>query len=176
MLPKFVVGQTVRWRLQAKAGLVVAVVAPGERADIPGAGRPRNHESYVVEVAQGPNAKPKRYWPLVSNLHQATLSEAGAALQPVRESTTDWTKEEILKAGDALIKEYGSLQAHPIILQCRVNALRDALEMALPLLKEEKAVCERSFLPNPNCEEEEILTKYTDVIEVAERALARKPK
>jgi hypothetical protein len=85
-MTRFVVGQGLSWSSQAqgssksKTGLVVEVVAAGARPiGIPGAGFSRNHESYVVEVPQGRNAKPKKYWPIVSGLQQAHLSEIGLA-------------------------------------------------------------------------------------------------
>jgi hypothetical protein len=83
-MSKFITGHEVYWTSQAqgrakcKAGIVVEVVAPGVRPSLAGCGFARNHESYVVEVPQGPNAKPQRYWPVVSNLHQVPLSEVGA--------------------------------------------------------------------------------------------------
>lgn len=85
-MERFVIGQGACWYSQSqgratrKVGIVVQVVAPGERPvlDGRGAGGPRSHESYVVEVLRGKTAKLQRYWPVVSNLHQAPLSECVA--------------------------------------------------------------------------------------------------
>jgi hypothetical protein len=79
----FAVGERVTWRSQAqgsamtKTGVIVEVVPPNVRPDttgrpgLNGCGFGRNHESYIVEVARGPKAKPRHYWPVASILRFA---------------------------------------------------------------------------------------------------------
>lgn len=74
----FKFGQKVAWWSSAngsrtkKVGVIVSVVAPKTNppADIKGAGLPRDHESYVVEVFKDPIKGTGRryYWPRVSVL------------------------------------------------------------------------------------------------------------
>lgn len=88
--PTFNLGQTVEWASQAngctriKRGQIVAVIPAGQapsRDRAPGLftkgtpiGMPRHHESYVVAVAgKTSRAKPKHYWPLVSQLRAVDL-------------------------------------------------------------------------------------------------------
>jgi len=69
-------GDKVKWSSSAqgswkeKTGVVVKVVRAGSEPNLVGSGWPRDHESYVVEVAQGTTgkAKPKLYWPRVAGL------------------------------------------------------------------------------------------------------------
>jgi hypothetical protein len=69
-------GDKVKWSSSAqgswkeKTGVVVTVVQAGVSPKLVGSGWPREHESYVVEVAQGTTgkAKPKLYWPRVTAL------------------------------------------------------------------------------------------------------------
>ena len=85
---KFKVGDKVWWSSQAaasrtlKSGEIVAVVPAGEYPfETPWLGKSkmmygppnmnctgRNHESYLVEVKHGDRAKPRLYWPRVSQL------------------------------------------------------------------------------------------------------------
>lgn len=85
-----------QWK--TKSGKVVEVVAPGESISVAATrlavrlfgegtsgimlkaqytlrtdfgGGPRDHESYLVAVRQGPKAKPALYWPRVSALQEA---------------------------------------------------------------------------------------------------------
>lgn len=81
------VGDIVEWESSAggsrkkKKGEIVAVVKPKERfvsairslnpysyRSAYGGGCSRDHESYLVLVAQGGNALPILYWPRVKNL------------------------------------------------------------------------------------------------------------
>lgn len=88
-MTKFAVGQQVTWSSQAqgmtktKTGTIVEVVAPNERPDttgrpgLNGCGFGRSHESYIVEVPQGPKAKPRHYWPVASILRFADPADRG---------------------------------------------------------------------------------------------------
>lgn len=77
----FKVGDRVVWSSQSagvtktKSGVVVLVIAPGDRPrGIRGAGSPREHESYVVSAKtendgdKKTRGKTRRYWPLVKYL------------------------------------------------------------------------------------------------------------
>lgn len=86
----FKVGDKVEWESQAggnyrtKKGEVFDVIngyeapAPGDyhfhKTMFDGDGSPRGHESYLVEVPGGktPKAKPRLYWPRVSQLRKIT--------------------------------------------------------------------------------------------------------
>jgi hypothetical protein len=92
-MANFIVGQGVTWRSQAqgstttKTGVIVEVVPPNVRPDttgrpgLNGCGSGRNHESYVIEVPQGLKAAAKHYWPVVSILRHAPLTEGPAERQ-----------------------------------------------------------------------------------------------
>jgi hypothetical protein len=54
-------------------------------------------------------------------------------------------------------------------------ALRAGIAMAFPLLKEEQHVCEQSFLPQPTAMEEEVLTKFSTIVDSFEALLERIP-
>lgn len=76
---KFKVGDEVTWTSQAagssktKTGIIVALIPPRgiipKAVRPPGAGWPRNHESYVVQVGT------QFYWPRVSHLLPAREAE-----------------------------------------------------------------------------------------------------
>ena len=115
---------------------------------------------------------------------------------------TDWTKEERIAAAERIATiRYGEEQmktwrdAHveavlkafdwnndpnmtvhvslALNLQCEVTALREALNEALPLLKEELQCLERSFLPEPNKDESDLLVAYRQSTAKIEELLTR---
>jgi hypothetical protein len=91
---------------------------------------------------------------------------------------SDWTDTELVAAHERLVKRFHgeSFRNSAAILQCEVTALREALEITLPLLKEEQEMYEHSFPPEPNAMEETILTTYSEVIERVESTLTAIPK
>jgi hypothetical protein len=54
----------------------------------------------------------------------------------------------------------------------KIEDMREALLLALDLLKADRAICERSFLPEPDVTEQQILTNYTTAIDKAESIIA----
>jgi hypothetical protein len=59
--------------------------------------------------------------------------------------------------------------------EARAAKLEAALNLALPIMKEDEEVAQRSFLPNPSRYDEELLTRYADAITAAQAALPATP-
>jgi hypothetical protein len=115
---------------------------------------------------------------LASLVAHGLVEENAVARAKGEREMADWTKEEKHAAGVALSWRLGtSVQPKEIVaLQCEATALREALEEALPLLKEELETLKRSFLPSPDKDESDLLVAYTQSTETIQGLLIRIPK
>jgi hypothetical protein len=87
----------------------------------------------------------------------------------------DFTLAEVSQAIALLTDRAEAAEAKVAELEADRAALRAGIAMAFPLLKEEQHVCEQSFLPQPTAMEEEVLTKFSTIVDSLGALLERIP-